>query len=335
MTSPRLALFALEATRDYGEAVSAALGIARTPHEERSFADGEHKARPLESVRGADVFVIQSLYAADTASIDDKLIRLLFFIGALRDASAATVTAVVPYLCYARQDRRVQDRDPVTTRSVAQLFEAAGTDRVVTIDVHNLQAYENAFRIRAENLEATALFVDYFARIAGERDVAVVSPDAGGITRAERFRTSLSRRLGRPVAAAFVEKHRGNGSVTGGAVAGDVAGRIAIVLDDMISTGSTMARAVTACRTRGASGVYAAATHALFAAGADAVVREAGPDGVAVTDTVTERRSSAVVLPTAPLVAEAIRRLHAGTSLTGLSEEMHRPPELVGGHDVR
>ena len=335
MRTAPLALFALDATRDYGEAVASALGAGLTPHEERAFEDGEYKARPLESVRGADVFVIQSLYADPAASISDKLCGLLFFIGALRDASAATITAVLPYLCFARQDRKVQERDPVTTRYVARLFESAGTDRVVVLDVHNLQAYENAFRIRTEHLEATALFVDYFASVAGEREVAVVSPDAGGIARAERFRTSLSRRLGRQIAAAFVEKHRGNGGVTGGAVVGDVAGRTAIVLDDMISTGTTMARAVSACRAHGATSVYAAATHALVVPGAEALVRASGPHGVVVTDTVASSGSSAVVLPSAPLVAEAIRRLHADASLVALSLETDRPAELVGGHDVR
>lgn len=334
MTRDGLALFALDATRDYGEAVAAALGVVRAPHEERAFEDGEHKARPLESVRGADVFVIQSLYADAAASISDKLVRLLFFIGALRDASAATITAVVPYLCYARQDRKVQDRDPVTTRYVAQLFESAGTDRVVTLDVHNLQAYGNAFRIRTEHLAATGLFVDYVAPVAGEHDVTVVSPDAGGITRAERFRAALSRRLGRPVAAAYVEKHRRNGGITGGAVVGDVAGTVAIVLDDMISTGATMARAVAACRAHGATNVYAAATHGLFAPGAEALVRASGPDGIVVTDTVA-RPSSAAVLATAPLLAEAIRRLHAGESLVALAEPADRPAALAGGYDVR
>ena len=147
-------LFALGSSSEFGATVSRALGVPPAPHEERLFEDGEHKCRPLASVRGRDVFVVQSLYGETGESGNDKLCRLLFFIGALKDAAAARVTALVPYLCYSRKDRKSKPRDPVTTRYVATLFEAVGTDRVVTLDVHNLAAYQNAFRCRCENLEA-------------------------------------------------------------------------------------------------------------------------------------------------------------------------------------
>src|SRR5688572_6269797 len=149
-----IAVFALNASRDFGEKISAHLSISLTEHEEREFEDGEHKARPLASVRSKDVFVIQSLYGDSQQTVNDKLCRLLFFLGALRDASAERITAVIPYLCYARKDRKSKSRDPVTTRYVAALFEAVGADRVVTLDVHNLAAYQNAWRIRADHLEA-------------------------------------------------------------------------------------------------------------------------------------------------------------------------------------
>src|SRR5690606_10337866 len=123
------------------------------------FEDGEHKIRPLTSVRGRDVYVLSSLYGETDRSPDEKLCRLLFFIATLRDNGATRVTAVVPYLAYARKDRRTQSRDPVTTRYVASLFEAVGVDRVVTLDVHNLAAFQNAFRCRTEHLEARMLFV--------------------------------------------------------------------------------------------------------------------------------------------------------------------------------
>ena len=147
MTDQRLSLFALHATAELGAAVAAALGRPLAAHEEREFEDGEHKARPLEAVRGADVFVLQSLHGGPEQSANDKLCRLLFFIGALKDSGAARVTALVPYLCYARKDRRTKPNDPVTTRYVASLFEAVGTDAVVTLDVHNPAAFENAFRM--------------------------------------------------------------------------------------------------------------------------------------------------------------------------------------------
>ena len=123
-----LMLFALDATRTYGEAVAGELGITLAPHEEREFEDGEHKARPLSNVRGRDVYVVQSLYADAKQGVNDKLVRLLFFLGALKDASAARLTAIVPYLAYSRKDRKTKVRDPVTTRYVATLFEAVGTD---------------------------------------------------------------------------------------------------------------------------------------------------------------------------------------------------------------
>ena len=162
-----LSFFELNASRELGERVARALGSPLTPHEEREFEDGEHKARPLESVRGRDVYVLVSLYGDARQSVNDKLVRLLFFLGALRDASAGRITAVIPYLCYARKDRRSKSRDPVATRYVAGLLETVGADRVVTLDVHNLAAYENAFRIRAEHLQRSACSSMNWCRVSG------------------------------------------------------------------------------------------------------------------------------------------------------------------------
>lgn len=202
-------LFALEASRPMGEAIARAMGLALARHEERNFEDGEHKVRPLESVRERDVYVIHSLHADSAASGNDKLVRLLFFLGALRDAGAARVTAVVPYLAYMRKDAKTQPRDPVTTRYVAALFEAVHADRVVALDVHNLAAFQNAFRIRTEHLEAAPLFARHFAQaIAPDARVVVVSPDIGGMKRAERFRQLLGTHLGRDAGLAFMEKAR-------------------------------------------------------------------------------------------------------------------------------
>jgi len=325
MVDPDLMFFALEASRGYGEQVSRALGVPLSSHEERDFEDGEHKARPLVNVRNRDVFVLNSLYADSKASANDKLCRLLFFIGALKDASAASVTAVVPFLCYARKDRKTQPRDPVTTRYVAALFDAMGTDRIVTMDVHNLMAYQNAFHCHTDHLEATKLFVEHFASLVGTDEVTVVSPDPGGVKRADRFQTALGRRLGRQVTNAFVEKYRAGGVVRGEALIGDVKGRVAIILDDLISTGGTLGRAARACKAQGARRVFAAATHGLFVGKAEALLQEPAVDRIIVTDTVPPFRLPAeaiatrlTVLETAPLVAEAIRRIHDGGSLVDL-----------------
>jgi ribose-phosphate pyrophosphokinase len=320
-------LFALYASRDFGAAMAAHLGLPLSPHEEREFEDGEHKTRPLASVRGRDVYVVQSLFGDGHQSVNDKLCRLLFFIGALKDASAASVTAIVPYLAYARKDQKSKPRDPVTTRYVAAMFEAVGTDRLVTLDVHNLAAFQNAFRCRTDHLQANGLFVAHFVPLVGEQQVVVVSPDAGGIKRAERFRLRLAARLGRPVAAAFAEKHRSEGVVSGELIVGDVQGRCAIIIDDLIGSGTTIARTVNACRGLGATSVYAAASHGLFVGEAARVLADEALTGLVVTDTVPpfrlgpgRARDRLVVLPATRLFAEAIRRLHAGDSISELLE---------------
>jgi ribose-phosphate pyrophosphokinase len=327
MSSTDLSLFALDETRDLALQVAASLGIALSPHEERTFEDGEHKARPLVSVRGRDVYVIQSLYGDSRYSVNDKLVRLIFFLGTLADAAADRVTAVLPYLCYARKEMKTQTRDPVSSRYLAQLFEAVGTDRVVALDVHNVAAFQNAFRCRTEHLEANPLFVRHFAALLGGQDVAVVSPDAGGVKRAERFRRGLARVLGREPSLAFLEKHRAGGAMRGGAIVGDVGSRNVVIVDDLISTGSTMALAARSCLERGALMVHAAATHGVFSEGADSALADTAVARIVVTDSVPRTRLSSelvqaklVVLKVAPLLAEAIAAIHACGSVTALLE---------------
>lgn len=320
-------VFALNASRGFGEAVAGALGTALSAHEEREFEDGEHKTRPTVNVRNRDVFVIQSLYADTKQSVNDKLVRLLFFLGALKDASASRVTAVVPYLAYARKDAKTQTRDPVTTRYVAQLFESVGTDRLATMDVHNLAAFQNAFRLRTDHLEAAKLFVAHFAALVSkETGVTVVSPDLGGMKRAERFRQALGRALGREPAIAFLEKARAKGVMRTGRLVGDVAGAV-IIIDDLISTGGTLRNAAVACRESGATKVYAAATHGVFVGDSRRLFSGAELDQIVVTDTIPPFRldpelagRKLTVLSAAPLFAEAIRCIHTGSSLVELME---------------
>ena len=283
--------------------------------------------RPLVNVRGKDVFVIQSLYGDGRWSVNDKLCRLLFFLGSLRDASAERVTAVVPYLCYARKDRKSKPRDPVTTRYVAGLFEAVGVDRVLTMEVHNLAAFQNAFRIRTDHLEAKKLFVDYFAPSVLHEEVVVVSPDAGGVKRAEDFRQALTRALERDVSSAFMEKYRSEGVVSGEAVIGEVAGKVAIIIDDLISSGTTLRRAAESCRALGAKTIYAAAPHGVFSDKAGQVLSTTALEKIFITDTIPPSRldldlarNKLVIVEAAGLFAEAIERIHSGGSIVDLLE---------------
>lgn len=318
-------IFALNESRHFGQQVADALGLSLSEHNERSFEDGEHKARPLVSVRGRDVFVVQSLYGDDEQSVNDKFCRLLFFLGALDDAAAGRITALVPYLCYARKDRKTQPRDPVTTRYVARLFEAVGVDRVITMDVHTLSAFQNAFRCATDHLQARNLFVNHFAAQLDDPAITVVSPDVGGIKRADHFRSGLSRVLGTEVPSAVVEKKRAEGTVSGGRLVGDVQDRTVIIIDDLISTGGTMARAVEACQQAGAARIVAAATHGLFVGDAPETLNHDALDQLVIANTVPPFRlegaateDKLVVLNAAGLFAEAVRCVHTGGSIEEL-----------------
>jgi ribose-phosphate pyrophosphokinase len=319
-----LQIFALQASAEIGKAVAQALGCELAKHEERQFEDGEHKTRPLETVAGRDVYVVQSLHGDPFESPNDKLCRLLFFIGAVKDAGAARVTAVAPYHCYARKDRRTKPSDPVTTRYIARLFEAVGTDVVVTLDVHNPAAFENAFQCRTVALTAVPLFVDYASAFKGE-PLCVVSPDPGGVKRAEMLREALEAALNQPVGKGFADKHRSAGVVSGDLFVGDVAGSTALIIDDLVSTGGTLLRAAKAARKAGAVRVIALVTHGLFVQGAAEVVADSAIDRFVVTDAVSPLRLGLGIpshkldtIAVGPLLGEAIRRLHSGKSLTDL-----------------
>ena len=192
-------LFAPSHSTSFAQAVAKQLGVELAVSEEREYEGGEHKIRPRQSVRGEDVFVIQSLCGDADASANDKLCRLLFFIGALKDAGAARVTACLPFLAYSRKDRRTQPFDPVISRYVAAMFEAVRTDRIVALDVHNEAAFDNAFRCEALRIDAIEAFAEHLAGNTRLKDIVIASPDIGGVKRAQRFRDVLAKKLGSDV----------------------------------------------------------------------------------------------------------------------------------------
>ncbi len=318
-------LFALNASRPFGERVAAALGRPLDAHEEREFDDGEHKARSLVAVRGEDVYVIQGLHGDAEASGDDRLVRLLFFCAALRDHGAARITALVPYLAYGRKERQTKPFDPVSTRYLAQLVEAVGIDALVTLETHSVTALQNAFRIPTVHIDAAVLFAARAQALAAEGPLVVVSPDPGGIKRAQLFAELLQRRTGQAIGLAFIEKRRSAGRVSGSLLAGDVAGATALLFDDLIATGGTLRRAAATCIDGGARRVLAFAAHGLFAPGAEAMLLDPALAAVVVADTVPAPPLAAAALdrvvhePAAPLFARAVECLQSGLATTELT----------------
>ncbi|WP_133129726.1 ribose-phosphate diphosphokinase [Legionella yabuuchiae] len=323
-------IFAIGRTSAWAKKLTEALPELRLAElKERDFEDGEHKIRPLESVRGKTVFVVHSLYSDEEQSVNDKICRLLFLIGALKDASAATVNVVTPYFAYARKDRQTKSRDPISIRYLAQLFEAAGADSVMSLDIHNLAAFQNAFRIPTVHLEAKVLFAPVIANLVKEDSIAIVSPDVGGLKRAEKFRELLSELLQKDVASAFLEKKRSGGKVTtGDAIIGDVEGRVAIIVDDIISSGTTVGLAVDALSKQGAKKIWACATHGLFVGKANEVLANSKLEKILITNSVEPfrlkkqlREEKVDILDASKLFAHAIKRIAEGDSVVELMEK--------------
>lgn len=318
-------LCALSESHTLALAIARHAGLEVTPIEERRFEGGEFKLRPLASVRGRTVYVVQSLAAGGEYPAAERLVRLLFLLGVLKDAGARERVAVIPYIAYARKERRTQVRDPVNTRYVAQLLESMGLDRGMTLDVHNPASFDNAFRVPVDHLSALPLFADHFATRLGDAPLAVVSPDVGGVKRAQLFREFLARRTGRDVELAFIEKRRARDVVASGLLVGGGGAREVVIVDDLCATGGTLVRAAAICRGAGVRAVHVAVTHAPLAAGLDVLRAAADIDSVAITDSVAPGESAAPAgkihtVSVAPLLGQALRRIGAGRPVAPLLE---------------
>jgi ribose-phosphate pyrophosphokinase len=312
-------LFSLDPECKLAPALAADLDQSLARYEDRAFEDGEHKLRPLIDPRAEDTYVIHSLHGGPKHSPHDKLCRLLMFIATLREHGAARVTAVVPYLAYARKDQQTKPFDPVTLRYVAQLFEAVGTAQLIVLEAHNVAALQNAFRCTTLHLDAHAAFDPIVPELAAGAALAVASPDPGGVKRALRWRESLADHLQRPVGFAMVDKRRSSGLVSSSSlVAGEVGGATVLLFDDLIASGETMKRAAVALRHAGAREVIALAAHGLFIDPAADLLADASIDRIVVTDSVPPFRLPAAgpaarklkVVSSVPLFARAIRDCH-------------------------
>jgi ribose-phosphate pyrophosphokinase len=275
------------------------------------FANAETRIRIEENVRGSDVFVLQSL----SIPVDHHLMELLMMIDALKRASARRITAVIPYYAYAKQEKKMAGREPISAKLVANLLTTAGVSRVLTIDLH-APAIEGFFDIPVDHLRAAPILAEHFRGLSSE-DIVVVSPDAGGVGRANDFR----QRLGAPLAIIAKQRPRPDVAEVLDMV-GDVRGKTAIVVDDMISTGGTLVEAAEVLRRRGAVDVLACATHPVFADGAVDALLDSELSGLVVTDTVPlpgQREEEKIeIVSVAPLLAESIRRIHENRSVSEL-----------------
>jgi ribose-phosphate pyrophosphokinase len=312
---PEFKIFAGNSNRKLADAIAKALGREMSQAVVGRFSDGEIQVEIGENVRGLDTYIIQSTCQDANAN----LMELLIMIDALKRASAGTINAVIPYYGYARQDRKVASRSPITAKLVADLLVAAGASRVVSMDMHAGQI-QGFFNIPFDHLYAAPVLLEHmrkrFEGIADE--VVLVSPDAGGVERARAYSKRLGASLG------IVDKRRLKANVAEVLnVIGDVNGKVAVLLDDMIDTAGTLTQAANALVDKGAAKVYAYATHAVLSGPAVERLTKSPIEEIVVTDSIPLSPAAAAcqkirALSCANLFAEAVRRIHHGDSLSSL-----------------
>lgn len=312
----KLVLISGRAYPELAERVAAELGAELVPTDARTFANGELYARFDESVRGCDAFVIQS----HTHPINEWLMEQLIMVDALKRASAKRITVVVPFYPYSRQDKKGRGREPISARLVADLFKAAGADRIMSVDLHAPQI-QGFFDGPVDHLFAMPVLLEHFRKTIGRDDLTVVSPDMGRVRVADVW----SDRLDAPLA--IIHKRRDPlvpNQVSVHDIVGDVKDRWCLLVDDMIDTGGTIAKAAEALKANGAKGVTIACTHAIFSDPAIERLSQEFIDQVVVTDTLPlppeKRFDKLTVLSIAPLLAQAIHEVFEDGSVTSMFE---------------
>ena len=295
------------------------LGIPLGDSEVGAFSDGENFASIYETVRGSDVFVVQSTcsFRKDdkSGSVNDALMELLIMIDALRRASAGRITAVIPYFGYARQDRKAKPRDPISAKLVANLLTVAGADRIITMDLH-AQQIQGFFDIPVDHLYARPVLVPYLKKLIGDNGV-VVAPDSGSAKMAMNYGDMLEAGF------AVVTKRRINATtVASSHLVGDVKGRICVITDDLTSTAGTLCAAAKILIAHGAAKVYCAVSHCLLSeVGKEKLLATPEIEQIITTDAVPivdDLGGRIKVISIAPLLGEAIRRIHDGKSVSSL-----------------
>jgi ribose-phosphate pyrophosphokinase len=305
-------LFTGNSNRSLAEEIAEVLDIPAGDATVSTFSDGEIMVHVNENVRGSDVFVVQST----CMPVNNNIMELLIMIDALKRASAARITAVIPYYGYARQDRKAAPRVPISARLVADLLSAVGIHRVLTIDLHAGQI-QGFFDIPVDHLYATPVLAQYVKK-EYENDLVIVSPDAGGVERARAFAKRLNASL------AIIDKRREQANVSQVMhVIGDVQGKNAILFDDMIDTAGTITQGASALKENGAKSVIAACSHAVLSGPALDRINESVMKEVIVTNTIPmdnnlEKCKKLKVLSVATLLGDAIKRIHEETSVSSL-----------------
>mgnify|MGYP000754165473 CR=1 FL=1 len=308
-------IFCGNSNPEFAKNICKDLGVDLGKAEVKTFADGEASVSLLETVRGADVFLVQST----CKPVNDHLMELLVMCDACRRASAGRITAVIPYFGYARQDRKAKSRDPISAKLVANMLTASGADRVLTMDLHASQI-QGFFDIPVDNLLGNPVFVDYYAKKFGERceDMVVVSPDVGSVARARTFAQKLHMSL------AIVDKRRQKANQCEVMnVIGDVAGKDCILFDDMIDTAGSICNAAKAIvEVGGATSVYACASHGVLSGPALERLSASVIKEVALLNTIPESMGEGCdkikYLSVAPMFAEAIERIYQEISIAKL-----------------
>lgn len=307
---PKLKVFSCNSNPQLAEEIARHIGVSLGDAEAVHFSDGEVQIQLKESVRGADVFVIQST----SAPVNEHLMELLIMVDALKRASAKSINVVMPYYGYARQDRKARARDPITAKLVANLIETAGAHRVIAMDLHATQI-QGFFDIPVDHLLGVPILGDYF-QTKGLEDVVVVSPDHGGVTRARK----LAERLQAPLA--IIDKRRPEPNVAEVMnIIGEIGGKTAILIDDIIDTAGTITLAAQALSKHGAKEVYACCTHPVLSGPAFQRIQESPIKELVVTNTIPLKNHSLPnvrTLSVAPIIGEAIIRVHEELSVSKL-----------------